>query len=348
MAIKPFAHGNATTVTEAVEALSASCRPLAGGTDLLARMKADLTAPESLVNLKTIPELQKIDETTEGLRIGAMVTLSQLAAHLAGPEPTELGREDRPELGRGSLTRSSMAVLHQSILQTASPQLRHMATLGGNLLQEPRCWYYRNKLTPCWRKGGRLCYAYRGENKRHVILGGGPCYAVHPSDPAVALLAMDASLRIVGPAGERTMSLAEFYHPPDRETRTVVDLATDELITDIFVPAPQTGTRGIYVKVSERAAWDFALAAVAIQAVMEGDTVRSSHVVLGGMATIPWRASQVEEVLMGQASSPTPLSAAVIDRAAEAVVDDIRPLEHNGYKADLLQGVLREALDQLL
>ncbi len=344
MAIKPFAHGNAVTVAEAVEALSASCRPLAGGTDLLAMMKADLTAPESLVNLKTIPELHEIGvvpdaETTKGLRIGAMVTLSQLAAH-----PAVQGRQ---ELGRGSLTRSSMAVLHQAILRTASPQLRHMATLGGNLLQEPRCWYYRNELIPCWRKGGRLCYAYRGENKRHVILGGGPCYAVHPSDPAVALLAMDASLRIVGPAGERTMSLAEFYHPPDRETRTVTHLAIDELITEIRVPAPQAGTRGVYVKVAERAAWDFALAAVAIQAVMEGDTIRSSRVALGGVATIPWRASQVEEVLMGQASSPAPLSTAVIDRAVEAVVEDIRPLEHNGYKADLLQGVLREALDQL-
>jgi xanthine dehydrogenase YagS FAD-binding subunit len=163
----------------------------------------------------------------------------------------------------------------------------------------------------------------------------------------VALLAMDASLRIVGPAGERTVSLAEFYHPPDRETRTVTHLAIDELITDILVPAPQAGTRGVYVKVSERAAWDFALAAVAIQAVVEGDTIRNSRVMLGGVATIPWRASQVEEVLEGRASSPTPLSAAVIDRAAEAVVDDVRPLEHNGYKADLLQGLLREALDQL-
>jgi xanthine dehydrogenase YagS FAD-binding subunit len=342
MAIKPFAHGNAATVTEAVEALSASCRPLAGGTDLVARMKADLTAPESLVNLKTIPELQGIAKTAEGLRIGAMVTLSQLAAHLAMQDRPEPGRENRPELGRGSLTRSSMAVLYQSILQSASPQLRHMATLGGNLLQEPRCWYYRNNLIPCWRKGGRLCYAYRGENERHVILGGGPCYAVHPSDPAVALLAMDASLRIVGPAGERTTSLAEFYHPPDHETRTVTHLAVDELITDIFVPAPQPGTRGVYVKVAERATWDFALAAVAIQAVMEGDTIRSCRVALGGVATIPWHAPQVEEILAGRS-----LSTAVIDRAAEAVVDDVRPLEHNGYKADLLQGLLREALDQL-
>ncbi len=325
MAMRPFAHGNAATVTEAVEALSASCRPLAGGTDLLARMKADLTAPEKLVNLKTITGLQKIDATAEGLRIGALVTLSQLAAHPAV--------RDRLEY----------AVLYQAILQSASPQLRHMATLGGNLLQEPRCWYYRNKLLPCWRKGGRLCYAYRGENKRHIILGGGPCYAVHPSDPAVALLAMDAALRIVGPAGERTMSLAEFYHPPDRETRTVTHLAIDELITAIVVPAPQAGTRGVYVKVSERATWDFALATVAIQAVMEGDTVRDSRVALGGVATIPWRAAQVEAVLVGQ--SP---SAAVIDRAAETVVDGVRPLEHNGYKADLLQGVLREALDPLL
>ncbi len=328
MTMKPFAHGNAATVAEAVEVLSASCRPLAGGTDLIARMKADLTAPDKLVNLKTIPELHDIDERGDGgarpLRLGAMVTLAQLAAHPA------------------VRTRTECAVLYQAILQSASPQLRHMATLGGNLMQEPRCWYYRNRLTFCWRKGGRLCYAYRGENKYHVLLAGGPCYAVHPSDPAVALLAMNASLHLVGPAGERTVSLGEFYHPPDRETRAVTDLATDELITDVLVPKPSAGTRGVYVKVAGRAAWDFALAAVAVQAVVQDGVLRSSRVALGGVATIPWRAPQVEQVLAGQ-----PLSEAVIDRAAEAVVADAQPLSDNGYKVDLLRGVLCEALDRL-
>jgi xanthine dehydrogenase YagS FAD-binding subunit len=231
MSMQPFAHANASTVQEAVEVLDETCRPLAGGTDLVAMMKEGLSAPEKLVNLKTIPGLAQMMTGRNGLRIGATVTLGHIAAHL-------------------SMT--GLPVLQQAIVQSASPQLRHMATLGGNLAQRPRCWYYRNPLTECWRKGGPMCYAFRGENREHVILGGGPCYAVHPSDPAVALLALDAVVTVVGPGTTRSVPLGEFYRAPSRQDRLGMALAPNELITEITIPSPAPGSRGTYVKVARR------------------------------------------------------------------------------------------------
>ena len=321
MTMVPFAHANATTVADTVGALSATCRPLAGGTDLLGLMKSGLATPKQLVNLKTLEELSGVHVGTDGWRIGALTTLSALAE-----DPALTGR---PEV----------ACLTEAVLASASPQLRHMATLGGNLLQKPRCWYYRNPLTRCWRKGGQTCYAFRGRNKYHVILEGGPCYAVHPSDPAVALLAMDATVTLVGPDGSREIPLAEMYRLPSRQSRENTALAAEELITEITVPMPPDGVRSAYVKVAERATWDFALVSVAVQIRQQDGVVERARIALGGVATIPWLAEAAEEALVGR-----PLSEETIGQAAAAAVQDAKPLADNGYKVELVQSLIRQAV----
>lgn len=321
MTMKPFAHANASSLEQALETLDATCRPLAGGTDLLGLMKDDLAAPERLVNIKTISGLDEIETDTQGVHIGALTTLSQLAV--------------APEISDAK----ALACLYESILASATPQLRHMATIGGNLLQEPRCWYYRNHLTHCWRKGGQRCFAFRGQNRNHVILEGGPCFAVHPSDPAVALLALDASVAVRDPEGERMLTLEQLYRRPNRDDRSDTVLGDAALITALTIPAPRENTRSVYVKQADRGAWNFALVSVAVVLTMADGVVDRARVGLGGVANIPWRATGVEQALEGQR-----LSEEVIASAAEAASEGARPLEHNAYKIDLLQGAIRETL----
>lgn len=324
MSIKPFAFASASSVRDVVQALDESCRPLAGGTDLLGLMKDDLAAPERLVSIRAVG-MDGITGESTGLSVGATTTLSQLAA--------------APELSM----HPELACLYEALLATASPQLRHMATLGGNLMQRPRCWYYRNALAFCWRKGGQMCYAFRGENKYHVLLGGGPCYAVHPSDPAVALVALDASVRLTGPDSERSLPLSAFYHKPSRDERTGTALALNQLITAVEIPLPPAGSRSAYVKVADRSSWDFALTSVAAVLTVASDTVQRARIALGGVATTPWRATAAEDALVGR-----PLGAEAIEAAATGAVEGVRPLEHNAYKVDLLQGAVREALRRLM
>ena len=285
MAMNRFGYGRAASLAEALEVLDDGCRPLAGGTDLLAMMKDGLVAPDRLVDLKRLPGLDGVQERADGLHVGALIRLSALLAH--------------PSIA----TNPALACLHEALLRTASPQLRHMATLGGNLLQRPRCWYFRNKLTHCLRKGGRQCLAFRGENKYHAILGGGPCYIVHPSDPAVALLALNASVVVAGPRGTRTVPMTEFYLLPKQDAHSETVLAADELMTEVMIPLPAAGARsarGAYVKVAERQAWDFSLVSAAVQLTLDGDTVAGARVALGGVAPVPWRAEEAEGALVGQ------------------------------------------------
>jgi xanthine dehydrogenase YagS FAD-binding subunit len=327
--MRPFAYGNASTVEDAVRALDEGCRPLAGGTDLIGLMKKGLAGPERLVNLKTIPELRGIEKDEEGWHIGALTTLSDLVKVDAGAQPGEL------------------AVLSQAAIASATPQLRHAATIGGNLLQRPRCWYFRNPLIHCWLKGGERCFAAAGRNRYHAILGGGVCHFVHPSDPAVALLALGAQITLVGPEGSRSLDVADFFRKPRQRNgsnalsgETLVE--TSELVTSLRIPVPPEGSRGAFAKVAERAAWDFALVSTAVQVSFEGDGVAEARVVLGGVAARPWRAREAEEALVGR-----PLSSSVMDAAAHAATADAEPLSGNGYKVRLVQGVVREALRRL-
>jgi xanthine dehydrogenase YagS FAD-binding subunit len=328
MTMNRFEHANATSLEEAVEVFDAACRPLAGGTDLVAMMKEGLAAPERLVNIKTIPGLDHVADQDDGLHVGALITLSSLAEALTG--------------------REGLTSLQQAAAEAASPQLRHMATLGGNLVQRPRCWYFRNRNVPCWRKGGKRCFAYKGENAYHTLFGPGPCYAVHPSDPAVALMALDALVLLVGPRDRRTLPLSKFYRSPRPDVamgdgyHPVTVLEENEVIAEVIVPAPKPAAASTYVKVMERGAWDFALVSAAVVLVREGETVKTARVVLGGVATTPWRAEEVETVLTGSA-----ITDEIIDEAAEAAVTDARPLDHNGYKVDLVKGAVRQALRNL-
>jgi xanthine dehydrogenase YagS FAD-binding subunit len=319
-----FAHGDASSVDEALGVLSATCWPLAGGTDLLGFLKEELAAPERLVNLKTIEGLDRIEVQGDSCDVGATARLSDLAAFPAVSE------------------RADMACLREAILQTASPQLRHMATIGGNLLQKPRCWYFRNQLTHCWLKGGPRCFAVRGENRYHAILGRGACQAVHASDPAVALVALDATLTVAGPDATRMLSLAELFQQPQRDARSQTTLGPFELITHILIPMPQPGTRSTYVKVAERTTWDFALVAAAVRLTLADGIVQGARVVLGGVGPVPWRAPEAEQALVGNRLEPE-----VVDRAARAATVGARPLAQNEYKVTLAQGVVRQALRNL-
>jgi xanthine dehydrogenase YagS FAD-binding subunit len=298
-------------------------RFLAGGTDLLTLMKADIIAPSLLIDIKRIEDLPRsIEERGGGVTLGALTTLSEIEYH-----PGIIGQ---------------YPALAEAIGQSATPQLRNMATIGGNLLQRPRCWYYRNSLFPCWLKGGTECHARDGENSHHAIFGESPCVAVHPSDAAAALLAYEASVRMRGPAGERTIPLSELFAEPTEQRRTETTLQPDELLLDIQVPQQAAGARSTYRKAMDRKVWAFALVGVAAQVQVDGDRITSARVVLSGVAPVPWRSTNAEAALIGQPATPE-----TIARASEAAVQGAHPLELNGYKLSLARNLVRQALTEI-
>ena len=298
-------------------------RPLAGGTDLLTLMKAEIVAPARLVNVKHLSELAGIrDDGPEGLTLGALTTLAEL--------------ETSP------IVAARYPVLAEAAAVAATPQLRNMATVGGNLLQRTRCWYFRNPRFHCWLKGGDECQAEEGENRLHAILGGGPCWSAHPSDIAPALLALDTEVRLRGPAGERTLPLAELFALPEDGRRTETVLRPDELVLSIRIPAAPAATRGAYRKAMDRKIWAFALVGVAAVLRLEGRRIVHARLALGGVAPVPWRATAAEAVLLdGEAGD------ALFARAAEAALADARPLRDNGYKVPLARTLIRQALSAL-
>jgi xanthine dehydrogenase YagS FAD-binding subunit len=297
---------------------------LAGGTDLLTLMKSDLTAPERLVDIKRLADLDnRIEEHDGALSIGALTTLAQL--------------EEDPRV------KSLRPALAEAAALAATPQLRHMATIGGNLLQRPRCWYFRNPRAHCWLKGGDTCPAREGENQRHALFDVSPCVAVHPSDPATALLALDASVRLRGASGERDVPLAEFFAPPTDERRSETVIGGDELIVSVQVPALAPGTRGTYVKAMDRKIWAFALVGVAAIMRVEERIIVEARIALGGVAPVPWRAESAERLLTGAEAS-----AQIVARAADAALEGAQSLSHNGYKIPLAKALVRDALGALV
>jgi len=295
---------------------------LAGGTDLLGEMKRRIRSPKRLVNIKTIDKLGGVSlAKTKGktLRMGALVTISEIESH--------------------PIIAKEFSSLRQAASQVGTPQLRNMGTLGGNLCQHPRCWYFRNPHFPCWLKGGIKCFAVAGENKFHRILGEGVCASVHPSDLAPVLMALNARVKIAGPKGERQIPLEELYMLPREKQRQTTVLKRGELITEFQAPLPEKNARGIFLKSMERKAWSFALSSVAIQVNLDGDQVTEGRVVLGGVAPIPWRAKEAEKVLRGQK-----LSEELAHRAAEAAISGVRPMRDSAYKVRLVQGLVEKAL----
>lgn len=292
---------------------------IAGGTDLVGEMKDYVESPKRLVNLKSIPGLDQIEVDDQGVTIGAMTILTDIAEH------TDIQK--------------NYAALAQSAGVVASPQIRNVGTLGGNLCQRPRCWYYRDPDTICLKKGGDVCYALSGLNKYHAIFGGGPVYIVHPSDIAPALVALGAEVTILGASGERTVPMEDFFILP-----TVANpfreniLASNEIITRIRVPKPDTNTTSFYLKLHERGSFDFALVSVAGVFQIQGKKCQQLSLVLGGVAPTPWRSSEAEQVLRGQV-----ISEALAQRAGEAAVKNADPMSDNGYKVTLTQNLIKRA-----
>ncbi len=322
--MEPFEHVDAPDPQTAIELLDApNVRPIAGGTDLLTEMKARIAAPERLVNVKTLRELKGVDETSDHIRIGALTTLAELETH--------------------PLVTSRLPILAEAASQAATLQLRNSGTVGGNLCQQVRCGYYRHPDVDCWLKGGDRCYARNGDNTHHAIFGGSGCIAVHPSDLAPALAALDAEVRILGPEGERTEALESIYHLPEEGRRQHTTLADGELIADVRVPRRNAEeSRGTYLKAMERATWSFALVSVAVQLTWDGDRVADASAVLGAVAGTPWRATAAEELLRGQT-----LDEASIDRVSEIAVANASPFSHNGYKIPLARNLMARALREL-
>jgi xanthine dehydrogenase YagS FAD-binding subunit len=318
--IRPFTYKKAATVQEAV---TASARPgarvLAGGTDLLGCLRDEVFTAGTVVSISGVKELKGISTRTGGgLRIGALTTLTEIA--------------------ESKVLREKYAVLSQAAASAASPQLRNQGTLGGNLCQKPRCWFYRGDFH-CFRKGGDDCFAIDGQNEYHAIFGGDPCYMVHPSDTAAALVALDARVTIAGPAGRRTTPLAEFFVLPKDDFSKENVLKAGEVVREVLLAAPQGEVRSKYRKVRERGAFDFALAGAAVVVRIAAGKVASARVVLSGVAPVPWRSEDAEKALIGKV-----LDEATVSAAGVAAVKSASPLSRNGYKVSMVQGILEETL----
>ena len=312
------------TATEAREMLGQKPASAfkAGGIDLLDHLKEHLVEPPRVVDLRSVPGLDGIEvEPDGGLRIGALATLAKIAAH-------EAILKTHPALARACGS-------------AASPQIRSVATIGGNVLQRPRCWYYRLESYRCLKKGGEVCFAIQGENRYHVIFGGGPAYAPHPSSGAVALSAHRAAFVLEGAKGSRVVPADEFFVLPEKDPRKENVLGPGELLLAVRVP-PASGWISAYAEIRERAGFDWPLVSAAVAVRAEGGIVRDARVVLGQVAPIPWRSGAAEKALLGQ-----PLGAAAADAAGRAAVQGAEPMSDNGYKVQLTATIVRRVVASL-
>jgi xanthine dehydrogenase YagS FAD-binding subunit len=318
--LRTFAYVRPGSVSEALKLIEESgARIHAGGTDLLGCLRDGVIQAQTLVSISKLDDLRGIVVAPDGeLRLGALTTISEIAAH--------------------PVIKETFAALAVAASVVASPQLRNQGTIGGNLCQRPRCWYFRGDYA-CTRKGGDMCYAVGGENQYHCIFGGGACVIVHPSDTAPALVALDAKVRITGPKGARVIPLEKFYVLPDQDATRETVLEPNELVLGVLVPPPVPGLKSSYRKVRARGSWDFAMAGIATAISMKAGKVADARIVLSGVAPIPWRLHAVEKLLVGQK-----IDAKLIAKAADAAIVGAKPLEQNGYKLPLVRGLIEEAL----
>jgi len=293
----------------------------AGGQDLLGELKHHLLAPELLVDISGIEELHSIETNGGGLRIGATVTLA--------------------EIEENEFIRTRYAALAEAASLVGSPQIRNVGTLGGNLCQRPRCWYYRDEACPCLKKGGQSCYSFMGRNRYHAILGGGPCFIVHPSDCAPALVALGATVRLLGPEGPREMPLEDFYILPKQDQKHENVMARREIVTGVEIPAHTA--KSTYVKFREKDGFDWALASVAVVLELDGRRCKRASIVLGGVAPKPWRVKKAEAVLAGKT-----ITESLAEEAGTAAVDGARPLTENAYKIPLTKALVKQAVMKLV
>jgi len=320
--MKDFVHFNAHSIDEAASLLARygeNAAVIAGGTDLLGKMKDRIlpTYPEALINIKTIPGLDAVEEKDGGLSIGALVTLSRLADH--------------------SSVRSKYKALSQAAGRTASPHLRNMGTIAGNLCQDIRCWYYRapqNRFS-CLRKGGGRCYAIKGDNRFHSIFGGsvkGGCFAVHPSDTAPALIVLNGKIN----TSRRTIPAADFFNVGVHRTTV---LENDEIITSVHLPAPAPNARSAFMKFALRKSIDFPIVNCAAAVTIEGKTVTHARICLNAVSVVPRTAVLAEQVLTGRS-----LDEKTAEEAGNAAVADAKPMEGNAYMVQIAKTLVKRTV----
>jgi xanthine dehydrogenase YagS FAD-binding subunit len=320
--MQPFDYSRAATADDAIKSLGVKRTKLvAGGTNLLDLMKEHVETPAHLVDVNGLA-LSAIEATTDGVRIGALARMSDTAAH--------------------AVIRTKFPALSEALLLSASPQLRNMASIGGNLMQRTRCPYFRDVTFPSCNKRnpGSGCSAIEGENRMHAILGTSTsCIATHPSDFAVALAALDGVVRVSGPKGEREIAAVDFHLLPGSTPHREHALAADELITAIFVPAAAHAEHSYYLKVRDRASYEFALTSAAVGVDVQGSTIRSARLALGGVGTKPWRSRAAEVVLTGGS-----VSYALFADAADAALHEAKPQRQNAFKVELAKRTIVRAL----
>jgi xanthine dehydrogenase YagS FAD-binding subunit len=317
--MQAFEYANPTSLQEALGLLSSAAdqaEVLAGGTDLLSLMKDYLHTPKRVVNIKNIKELEGIQKTGDGLRIGALVTMDEVA------------KNADVKAGYKSLADAAAGI--------TSPQIRHMGTVGGDLCQRPRCWYYRQGFGLLGMKDGKALVP-DGENKYHAIFGGGPAYFVSASSLGPALVALGAKVKLVSAKGSREVAVKSFFVTPKDEATREIALRPDEILTEIMVPsaAPQNAT----YEVRQKEQLDWPLAAASVALTMKGTAVASAKVVLGHVAPTPWEAAAAEKYLVGKT-----ISAATAEAAGKAAVEGAQPLSQNTYKVQLAKVAVKRAL----
>ncbi len=320
--MESFTYTKASGIQQAIQAAGQSqTRFIAGGTTLLDLMKLNVERPSKLVDINRLP-LDQVEKLPDGrLRIGATVRNSDLAHH-----PAVVG---------------DYAVLSQALLSGASAQLRNMATTGGNLLQRTRCMYFRNEAMACnKRTPGSGCSAIEGDNRTLAILGASKdCIATNPSDMNVALTALEATIHIQGAKGERDVPIGDFFLVPGNTPQRETVLEPGELITSVTLPAPKAGSKQVYLKLRDRASYEFALSSAAIVAVVSGGKLDFVRVALGGVGTKPWRSLEAERALHGKTADEK-----VFRQAAEAALHGAQPQSENGFKVQLAKRCITHAL----
>ena len=320
--MKPFQWTNAASVDQALALMAEKGTSLkAGGVDLVDLMKEQIASPERVVNIRAIRELDyvKLDDGDGSLRVGPLVTLARLSE-----EP---------------VVRQKFAALADAAGHAATPQIRNMATLGGNLLQRPRCWYFRNQMFPCRKKGGEICYAQEGENQYHAIFNNALCAIVHPSATAAALVAMGATLQLTSAKDKRDVKAEDFFILPNVDLHRENQLRDDEMITEIRVPALPASARSAYIKQGEKESFDWPIAECAVVIDRDGDKVKTASIVMGAAAPVPHRARDAEKALVGQSISPETARS-----AAKAALEGARPMANNRYKLALLETIVMRTI----
>jgi xanthine dehydrogenase YagS FAD-binding subunit len=321
--MKAFTLVHAKSLAEASRAVEKPGTELkAGGVDLLDRMKEGFDTPQTVVSIADVAGLDHI-ETGPPAKVGALATLATIAAH--------------PGL------RKHYPALADAAAGAATPQIRNMATLGGNLCQRPRCWYYRLEEFDCRKKGGKDCFAFEGENHNLAIFDTAlKCCCIYPSAVATALLAYGANLEIVTAKGKRTQPIDKFFHRPVEDATRENTLGKGEIIESVALPAPGAGSRSLYRKLKEKESFDWPIVEVCVVLSLSGGTIRDSRVVFGSVAPTPHRSSEAEAVLAGAKPSPE-----LARRAAEAAVAGAKPLSQTGYKVRLAKVELERALREV-